>query len=222
MSENSLIEIPTGLPPVPFDDDAFETTTKTGKYFPRLQFMSSNSQPCKSGDFPINHYAIVRDKNFDDVGSSVDVIVLSWRPKAMSVLDDVIEVSFDPDSDHFKELMEKSHIKDSGCMFGPEFLVYVTSANTFCTFFMGSKSMRRESPNMKALMRNTATLEAKFIETKKYSWYSPIVKTCSTPLDPPEQQEMVEAITRFNTLEDAPAEEEGVEKVETASEDRAR
>ena len=180
-----------------YDDDAFAAATKAGDYLPRLQLMSAASGPCKEGKFPINHYAIVSGQNHIDVGEAVDVAVVTWRPKALEIGDEIISV-YDPDDLEFVRIQEASNEKDSGCMYGAEFLVYIPSREIFATFFMGSKSSRREAPNLRARIGKAATLKSKFIETKKYSWQTPVAVPCSTPLDVPAVDEIKEQVEKFN------------------------
>lgn len=180
-----------------FDDDAFALATKAGDYLPRLQLMTANSDQCKKGDFPINHYALVSGQNFIDLGEALDIAVVIWRPKALEIGDEIISV-YDPEDGEFKRIQEKSEEKDSGCMFGPEFLVYIPSKIEFATFFMGSKSSRREAPNLRARMGKAATLKSHLIETKKFSWFAPTIVPCSTPMDIPPVEEISEQVEKFN------------------------
>jgi len=203
-----------------FDDAIFKAATKSGDYLPRLQLMTAASEKCKKNEFPINHYALIRDQNHQDLGETVDILLVTWRPKALEIGDEVISV-FKADHPEFLRIQDKSGEKDSGCMYGPEFLVYIPAVKEFATFFCGSKSSRREAPNVKALMRKAATLKSRFVETKKYKWFTPAVTPCSTPFEAPDMEQLAKEVQKFNnppetTVEVAP-EEKGKE-----GEDRAR
>ena len=200
---------------VKFSDDDFAAAASSGSYFPRLQLMTSNSKQCKNGEFPINHFALVVDQTFTDLGDEVDILVLSWRPKAIDIGDEIISV-FDPNADEFKRIQQEAENPNSGCMFGPEYLVYIPQVEKFATFFMGSKTMRREAPNVKARIKKAGTLKAGKIENKKYTWFSPQIVPCSTPFDPPAQDKLLEAVESFNNPTSS-----NTEKVEE-SEERAR
>jgi hypothetical protein len=102
-------------------------------------------------------------------------------------------------------------------MYGPEFLCYIPSMKEFATFFMGSKSSRNESPNMKALIGKGATLRSQKLSNSKYSWQSPQVVPCNTPFEIPAIED-IKAIA--NTFTNPPQSE--VETVEDAGEKRAR
>lgn len=191
-----------------YGDDVFDKSTSAGTYLGRLQLMTSNSNLCKSGKFPINHYAYVSDQNFEDVGKQVDVLVIDWRPKALEMDEEILTV-FDLEHDEFKRIQAKSEIKDSGCMYGPEFLVWIPSIKKFATFFMGTKSSRRDAPNLKARMQKAATLDSRLIETKRYTWQSPDIKACNSEFEIPDKEDMIEQVQAFLN----PPETE-VEKVE--------
>ena len=202
---------------VKHSDDAFQSATQSGDYLPRLQLMTANSDKCKGGDFPTNHYALVRDQNFQDLGPEVDVLIVTWRPKALEIGDELISV-FDQTNPEFKRIQDKSFEADSGCMFGPEFLVYIPSVQAFATFFMGSKSSRREAGSVKAKLQGAGTLKSKKVSTKRYTWYTPLITACSTPIDLPDQEELTAEVTKFNNPP-----ETTIEKAEkTDEEKRAR
>jgi len=196
MSENELIKL-DGLEVDKYSDDDFDAAQSSAQYFPRVQLLTSNSAACKSGDFPTNHYALVNDSNNQDLGKSVDVAVITWRPKALETGDQVIS-SYEPSSDEFQRIQGKSFESNSGCMFGPEFLVWIPQAKKFATFFMGTKSSRREAPNVKARLKNAATLSSRKIETKQYTWFAPACTACTTPLEVPGKEELIAAIEQFN------------------------
>jgi hypothetical protein len=189
--------IPADVTGVQKSDDAFALATKTGDWLQRLQLMTSNSKKCKDGSFPVNNYALVDGSNLTDLGKTVDVLVITWRPKAIEMGEEIITI-YDPADPEFKRIQVKADIKDSGCMFGIEFLVWVAEQKLFATFFMGGKSSRREAPNVKALMRKAATLKSHLIKGKTFDWQSPCVTVCSTPFDTPDIEALKEEVEKFN------------------------
>ena len=214
---NAMIPADAAGGMVKYNDDIFKAATKSGDYLPRLQLMTANSDPCKGGKFPINHYALIRDQNFQDVGEAVDMLVISWRPKALEIGENVISV-FKIENPEFQRIQSKSAEQDSGCMYGIEFLVWIPAVKEFATFFCGSKSSRREAPAIRTLVSKAATLKAKLCENKKYKWYAPSVTPCSTPFDPPNLTKVKEVVDKFNNPPETTVEVAD----EAASADRAR
>jgi hypothetical protein len=105
---------------------------------------------------------------------------------------------YDPNAEEFKRIANKSEQPNSGCMYGPEFLVYVPAQKKFATFFMGSKSARKEAPAVKALLQAAATLKSKKISTPQYTWFAPQAVPCSTPFDLPNMDDLKKEVEKFN------------------------
>lgn len=199
-----------------YGTEVADALTKSG-FLPRLQLMTGNSKQCKSGKFPVNKYALISGQEHIEVGEPIDVLVLVWRPKAIDTGSDEMIISHDIEAAEFKRIQEESDVKDSGCMYGQEYLVYLPSHEQFATFFMGTKTSRRESPNMLALCQKAATLSAQEIKTKKYNYYSPAVVKCSTVFKLPSKEDCLEQIAEFNN----PKIQE-VERVETDEKSETR
>lgn len=216
--ETALVTLQNQLP-AKYDDKVFEDTTKAGDWLPRLQLMTAASEKCKDGSFPMNHYALASGQNLRDVGQTVDVLVLSWRPKAMDIGDEIITI-YDPENPEFNRIREASGEKDSGCMYGPEFLIYIPSAEQFATFFMGSKSARREAPSVKARMLKAGTLKSNLVKTAKYTWQTPTCVPCSTPFELPGESEIKTQVEKF--LNPPTTNVEKASEADKANTDRAR
>lgn len=175
----------------------FADVSKTGDYLPRLQLMTSNSEACKNGSVPVNNYALVQGKNFRVLGGSVDCFVLAFRPQALDINGDQIISVHDPEHAEFKRIQETSKTPNSGCMFGPEYLVWVGAAKEFATFFMGNPSARNESPNVQARLGDMVTLKSQKIDSKKFTWFAPQALPCTTPMELPAIEIAQKEIEKF-------------------------
>lgn len=208
--------IPLDLIPQSDDNGVLAVATASG-FLPRLQLYGGNSDACKEGKIGIGRWGLVRGDSIEDLGPTVDVLVCAGRAKAVRIAGETIISSFDHQSEEFKAIQADSDVEDSGCMYGPEFLVYVPSAGVFATYFMQSKTARKEAKGVHALLRKAATLKAKLISTKKYKWHGPEVAPCSTPFQMPDLAILKSEIEKFqNQKASGPA-----ETVEAADE-RAR
>ena len=190
-----------------------EIASGESTFLPRLQLFGAKSNACATGDIGIGRYGLVRDDNITDLGPEVEALIICWRPKAMQTVDNIL-VEYDPESDLYKKLKEQSMVPDSGCMYGPEFLLYIPSQAAFATFFMSSKTARREARKMQPLLRKAATFKCKLIETAKFKWHAPVVVPCSAPLELPETAAIVAEIETFmnppkQEVEVAPEDESG-------------
>jgi len=199
MAENELVkveDIGTLVPANKYGEEAFEASASSNAYLSRIQLMTSSTKLCKAGKFPINHYAMVRDQKHDDLGENIDVFVFDWHPKALETGDAIIS-TYEPESSEFQRIQAKSATKNSGCMFGPEFLCWIPSIEKFATFFMGTASARREAGNVKARLNNSVTLGSQFCKNKDFEWYAPEATVCSTPFAMPGKADLLEAVEKF-------------------------
>ncbi|GAF67401.1 unnamed protein product [marine sediment metagenome] len=202
----------------------FDNIVTGGDYLPRLSLCSAKSDACAEGKIAINHYGLMKDDAIVDLGLEVDLVFISWRSKAVQSGDDFI-ICYTPDFDAggvvtnplFKKIMAQAGVRDSGAMYGPEFLVYVPAANTFATLHMNSKTSRREAKNIKPLLGKAATLKSKLIDppNSKFKWQGIVTIPCSSPLEVPDEAVIRDEWTKFQN----PPENE----VEVATDDdRAR
>jgi len=146
------------------------------------------------------HYGVPQDEDeIQDLGASIDVIPFAVRDKALDTTEDPPVCVYDATDEVFEDIVERSGEKDSGCMWGPSFLIYERNTGRFYEFFLGSKSARREAGkfgpflpvseqqakafNMKAQPPKAMTLRSKYIERGKYAWHIPVISQCSTPFD---------------------------------------
>lgn len=197
---------------------------QTTSFIKRLQLVTKGKLVDQGLVKPGNWGIPLDDDKAEDLGEAVDVLVLAVRDKALDTNEKPPVASFDPDSDLFKSMVQRAGEKNSGCMYGPSFLVYERSSGQFLEVFFGNASGRQEAGNLipylpvseeqakafgagfKAQPPQAATLKSKYIKRPKYSWHAPVVGKCSTPFkDLPEQSVFVEQMTKFlNPKEEGP------------------
>lgn len=204
-----------------YTDKTFDGVAAATKFLPRLQLFGSNSGEVKEGKILMGHFGVVTMKGqpIIDLTDTVDVLVVVWRPKALDMSEETVISCFDVSNDLFREIAAKSDDSDSGCMFGPEFLVWIPSIEKFATFFCGSKTARRESVNIKTLCGRAATFKSHLIKKGKFAWHGPRAFECNTPFTSPPHEELMERVDEFNNPPNKI--EEKVEPVSSGS-DRPR
>lgn len=171
---------------------------QSSRFLPRIQLMTGRSGKCERGEFPVNHYALVAGSSFTDIGAEVDGLVLAWRPKALEIDDEIVTV-YDKKDPEFERISDRAdNEKNSGCMWGYEYLMWVGSVRKFATFFCGTKSARREAPNLNSHMNKAVTLRSHYIETNKFSWQGIQVVSCSTPMPMPSVAALEAELEKFN------------------------
>lgn len=183
--------------------DAFDKVVASSSFLPRVQLFGSNSGAVKEDKIGQGRYGLVRDKNsIEDLSQSFNCLPLDWRWKAMQVADGAVVSVYDFNSDAFTKLKDTAdNEKDSGCMWGVEFLIWMPDQKEFATFYLSSATARREAKPMRARTQPEClptTLTRELIKKPKYSWFGPKVNACSTPLSSyPSQEEVNEQVEKF-------------------------
>jgi len=215
MSTNALSNL-TSLPTSNISKKELSTQYASSSFIKRLQLVTKGKL-VDQGLVKPGHWAIpISDEEATDLGEAVDVLVLAVRHKTLDTNEKPPVASYDPDSDLFKSIVERAAEKNSGCMYGPSFLVYERSTKQFLEVFFGNASGRQEAGNLVSFLPvsaeeakaagikggaqgpGSATLKAKYIKRPKYAWHAPVVGKCSTPFqDIPETSEFVAQITKF-------------------------
>lgn len=220
-----------------YGQDVLDLVQKSSSFMPRVQLCISRSKICEAGKFPVNHFAVIQGDDYTDLGTTVDMAVFAWRPKAMQILEKSIVVCYDPKVTEtvvdgrvtksatglFKEIADRSSIKDSGCMFGPEYLVWIPKVKQFATMYFGSTTMRNESGNMTKIMQGNrlATATSRLIETKTGRTYtSTVIKGCFNPMELPDASAIEAEVRTFLTPPEKA--QEAADDIEKANTTRAQ
>jgi hypothetical protein len=207
-----------------YDEKIFDTIVSTTDYLKRLQLAGANSDLAKEGKVGMGHFALIRDsKNVKDLGSELDALVCAWRYKAMEIKNDTVLNVYDPLSPDFTRIKDLSDVKDSGCMVGLDFLLYLPKEDEFVTLYLSSKSARREAPALRAKIDEVnkkpgpVTLKVALASNKKYKWHVITVNDCVTTFDLPDEDEFAKVVNKF---QNPPAPQS--EPIKTDTGDRVR
>jgi hypothetical protein len=183
-----------------------------GSFLPSVRFMGPMVAEVKQGKFKgLNHFALIENETITDLGEMVDVLVLSVRPlginkNGVTASGEIGTVfCYDPKLDDkgqptgmYKEIVEKSDIKDSGCFYGPEFLLYIPKVQKFACFLMGSKTSRNDARTLVARMGQAVTLRGHLIPNKKHGDYmSPEGVACTTVFQLPPVTDILTQVDNF-------------------------
>ncbi len=202
------------------DDKDFAELSTSSKFLGRLQLMSSSSEAVKEGKIACGHWAIVAGESCEDIGTETRGFVVAMRLKAMDVDADPVVAYYDPKCLEFQTIKARSEVENQGPLAGPEFLIYLANEKRFCTLYMCSKTMRREAPAVRGLLRKAATFKITLIKNKKFSWHGPVVTACSATLAGPDQEELKRVLTNF--LNPPKSEVEKADDKEAAATSRER
>jgi hypothetical protein len=219
-------------------DDGFDDLAKGADFLQRLQLFSKGAAINKGLIAPGNWGIPESADSITGLGKSVDVMPFARRPKAIDLHDkDAIVTNYDMESDEFKRIAAASGQQDSGCMYGPSFLVLERSTGRFLEYFCGTKSTRSEAKKVYPFLRVTEadiaarpalegtephdvlplTMNIKLIDGK-WSYHVPVVVRCSTPFTRiPPIEKIIFEMTRFLNPTDS-----NIEKVDEEETGRTR
>lgn len=224
---NALTTLNVQLPSLGTDElGALAEVAKGSNFLPRLQLITKGKF-VDTGKIAPGHWGVPSGDDIQDLGDKIDIIPFAFRPKAMDVSDrEAIVTTYDNTDPEFKRISTAP--KNTGCIWGPTFLVFERSTAKFYELFLSNASGRKEAANMRPFlptadndgMPSPATLGIRYKSTKDYGWHVPVISKCSTTFeDLPSGDVILEEINKFMTQTG------GVEKVteeETKSSGRAR
>ncbi len=201
------------------ESDGIDALTRTSEFLPQLRVYGSEANIVKEQKFPMGHFGLYfSPEKVVDLGEQFDCLVIDWRPRA-SIISGDTPISFfgifnseagEGDkwtySKEFIEVKNRAMGKDKGYLVGLEYLLWFPSINKFGLFLMGNPTLRRESVNVKALIKKAATLKIKLIKTTKYTWHGCVAFACATPFDIPAEEIILEEIAKFRDPKDSAVE----------------
>lgn len=202
-NNQDLIQLPQTGVIAEFKQEDFAVVSKAGDYLPRLALFGGTTNACKEGKIRVGHWGVQRNKNtIEDLGAEADILVVHGHPKALKIdpVTNAITSSYKPNDPLFQAIVDGSEIEDSGCMYGPEFLVYVFGIKDWATLFLSSKSGRGMSAQVFQRLRKAATMKAEYIKKGKFSWHAPVCVPCTTIYDLPPTEEIVKVTTKFSKV----------------------
>lgn len=187
--------------------------SKGSDFLPRIQLVTKGKY-VDTGKIAPGRWGVPQPggEEIIDLGATIDIVPFAARPKALDVADKSAIISnYDLNSPEFQRI--KNAPKNSGCMWGPSFLVLERNTGRLYELFFGNASGRSEAGKLRPFLPNPspspATLSIRYKKTPEYGWHVPVVTKCSEPFsNGPEGAEIVAAINKFMS------EEGGLEKVE--------
>lgn len=201
-------------------DDEWMSVGSGGRFLPRVQLFGKSNSLVGQGKFPVGHFGLVTAKDRqDDMGNQFDCVILNARWKALDASAEKPISIFNRSSDEFEEIANRSQEKNSRCMWGPEFLLWLPKEQAFSTFFLCNTTLRNEAAILRRLIGRGATIRSRWIESKQYGgWYGIESFTCTTPLTMPSKEQIDEEVNKFLSPPEKEIEEE--EQPEAVGRDR--
>lgn len=193
MSKNELVPFKVNLPTVSADQlESLDEVAKGAEFLERLQLVTKGTY-VDTGKIGAGHWGVPQPggEEIIDLGTKIDIIPFCYRPKALDVADKEAIISVhDVQDPEFQRI--KNAPKNTGCMWGPSFLVLERSTGKLYELFFGNKSGRNEAGKLKPFLPteanegqpSPATLGIRYIKKEKFAWHVPVITKCSEPFDP--------------------------------------
>lgn len=192
-NKNELVPFKVNLPVVTEDQLAtLDEVAKGSDFLSRVQLITKGKY-VDTGKIGPGHWGVPLPggEEIDDLGASIDVIPWAVRPKALDMSDkEAIVTVYDTSDPEFQRI--KNAPKNTGCMWGPSFLVLERSTGKMYELFFGNKSGRNEAGKMKPFLPTKenggvpkpATLNIRYKKTPEFGWHVPVIVKCSEEFDP--------------------------------------
>jgi len=219
---NELTPFKVNLPAV--SDEQLNTLDEVAKgsdFLPRIQLITKGKY-VDTGKIAPGHWGVplAGGDEIEDLGDKIDIIPFCYRPKALDVSDrDAIIAVYDVSDPEFQRI--KNAPKNTGCMWGPSFLVLERATGKLYELFFGNKSGRNEAGKLKPFLPtqanggvpSAASLGIRYKQMPEYGWHVPVITKCSEPFDSDNvkftDEQLKTEIEKFLNPE-----KEGVEKVD--------
>lgn len=169
---------PSGAQTLPSTMTAEQLQDMLGPWLPRLQLYTANSTIVKERRFPGGHWGLpLTPTTIIDLGPTVDVVFGAVRDKALIASGENFQASTNKDSEMYKKIRDLAlSDRDSGAMFGPEFLTWIGTHQLFATLFLGTISARREAYAFMQAMGHPARLSGQMVGSNpRKRWEVPAV-----------------------------------------------
>ena len=200
--------------------EAVDDVSQSQDFLPRIQLITKGKY-VDMQKIPPGHWGIpLKGDDITDLGESVDLLPFAARSKALDVSDkEAIVAVYDVEDPEFQRI--RTAPKNTGCMWGPSFLVLERSTGKLYELFLGNKSGRAEAGKMKPFLPVEGrpyplpcTVNIRYKKGKDYGWHVPVIIKCSEPFDP---EKCVPPEKVLKEIEKFMHPEEGTKKAEEAT-----
>ena len=132
--------------------DALDDVSQATEFLPRIQLITKGKY-VDTGKIAPGHWGVPQPGGEDiiDLGDKIDVIPMDGRTKALDVSDkeNIISV-YDGKDPEFQRI--KNAPKNTGCMWGPSYLVIERSTGKLYELYFSNKSGRQEANKIKPFL----------------------------------------------------------------------
>lgn len=171
-----------------YQDDVFNELTIQGSFLPRVNLYTGRSKLCERGIVPKDNWGVMTGKDKITVlGENIHCVPLAYRPMALDLRDKKAVAYFDPSSPKFTECKNISTEKDSKCMAGIQFLLYIQNFG-LATYYCASKSAKMLAPKIRKLINGYVTLGSHTVEAGEWVFRAPTIVVSNVEFELPHEE----------------------------------
>jgi hypothetical protein len=182
-------------------------------FLPRFQLFTAASQEVKQGKVPVAVFGLVNGEDIEQLGKSVIVSFVAWRPKAMNFKSDPPQSYYRPSAPEFQDFKNRSAQTNSGYGYGPEMLIWMGDKDKggkgWATFFLCTPTLRNAGQEVEALLPRkgdgslrVAVLAPQFIDDGTNQWHGLKVLPSNQSLDLPDPADLEHQVKVFLSPKD--------------------
>lgn len=203
MSENTVASPMGGLvPATTIDADELAEVRKEAESASGLAYFrmyGSNSKEVKGKKIPGGNYGFAVGKSDPiDLTAEVDIIICATRLRAVDTKGS--KSFYNRKSDGYQDVKKRSSTKDSGCMHGPEILIWIGVLGKFATWHLNSPTLRNISDDILDALTKAVTVGWRLAEGNGFTWDASTVTPCPDwghPLPP--EDEFTATVKKFKS-----------------------
>ena len=211
MKSGSLADNPEFQLPAEVTDKASDDAQHTN--FTSLRLMGSKSNEVETGLVKPGVWAVIGSDEPQVLASSIVALVVHMRYRALDYSSKPVRCTTDLKDPMYAEIEANSSVKDSDCMAGPEYLLYLPETDSFEPYWLANKSSKFIHKKLLNAMRKAVTLKTVFKQLK-FNFWAPEVYSCDEVFEIPSDDRILAAVTAFshaNVQKEAEAAEEQAE-----------
>lgn len=176
------VAVPVGRP------DWMDEVAKSKEWLGYIEQAAVNNKQVVKGIKASGHfYHCIRKDEQIDLGKEFDALVCGSRPKAIDFRNmEKILSYYNVKDEGFQKVKDLSGTKDSGCMFGPAFLLWIPKANVFSEYLYANISAKNQAGITQDLMDKWVTYKHKAADNAKGAWNTFTVTPCSMKGEAPD------------------------------------
>jgi len=168
-------------------------------YLPYIIVTNGMSEVVKQGKVFPGKMARMKDQTGTELATPLNAIFCVSQPRAQQTTADGLSITTDSDSAEYKRIVAvvASNAKNTGAMYGADFLVWLPDHNEFVSMFFSNASTRRMIAATVGMLGKPVQITVGPASNSKGDWFIPVITPSTTPHAPFTAEQLDEAMAKF-------------------------